>query len=180
MQADMNYLRRDRGYVHVNTGDGPGKTTAALGISLRTLVSGGNVFFGQFMKGLNTAELILPEYFENFRIEQFGDGSFIYTEPSPVSIKNAALGLERIRAVLFSGDYDLVVMDELNTAIAIGLIKVEDALEAIQNRDLHTEVVITGRSAPKEIIEYADLVTYMKKIRHYYDMGVPARKGIEY
>ncbi|EHQ36460.1 cob(I)yrinic acid a,c-diamide adenosyltransferase [Methanoplanus limicola] len=169
-----------KGYIHINTGDGKGKTTAALGLSVRTLISGGKVFFGQFIKKGNTAELSVPDYFENFTIEQFGEGLLLGRVPDDNDIRSAEEGLKKVAGILRSGEYDLVVMDEVNVAISKGLIKTEDVLSAINNRAEHVEVIMTGRYAPAELIERADLVTEMRKVKHYYDKGVKGREGIEY
>ncbi|MBN2734082.1 MAG: cob(I)yrinic acid a,c-diamide adenosyltransferase [Methanomicrobiaceae archaeon] len=169
-----------RGYIQINTGEGKGKTTAALGTCIRTLIAGKKVFFGQFIKGQSTAELKLPEYFENFHIEQFGDGCFIFKKPSETDSKKAHYGLLRCKSALMSGEYGLVVMDEVNVAIKHGLLTSEDVLAVLNEKAEQTEVILTGRYAPKDLINAADLVTEMKKIKHYFDNGVSAREGIEY
>ncbi|UUX93273.1 cob(I)yrinic acid a,c-diamide adenosyltransferase [Methanoplanus endosymbiosus] len=169
-----------KGYIHINTGDGKGKTTAALGLSIRTLISGGKVFFGQFIKKGNTAELSVPDYFENFTIEQFGEGFLLGRVPDDNDIRSAEEGLKKVAGILKGGEYDLVVMDEVNVAISKGLIKVEDVLSALDSKAGHVEVIMTGRNAPEELIERADLVTEMRKVKHYYDKGVKGREGIEY
>ncbi|MDD3407428.1 MAG: cob(I)yrinic acid a,c-diamide adenosyltransferase [Methanomicrobium sp.] len=169
-----------RGYIQINTGEGKGKTTAALGTCIRTLIAGRRVFFGQFIKGQNSGELKLSEYFDNFHIEQFGDGCFIFKEPDDNDIAMAQRGLLRCSDALSSGEYSLVVMDEVNVAIHSGLLKAEEVLDVIKQKNEMTEVILTGRHAPKILIDAADLVTEMKKIKHYFDNGVKARKGIEY
>ncbi|MBP2133186.1 cob(I)alamin adenosyltransferase [Methanomicrobium sp. W14] len=170
----------DKGYIQINTGKGKGKTTAALGTCIRTLIAGKKVFFGQFIKGQETAELKLPDYFSGFHIEQFGEGCFIFREPDENDIELANNGLLKCGEALGSGDYDLVVMDEVNPAIHYGLLKTEDVIKVLQNKNEKTEAILTGRYAPPELIELADLVTEMRKIKHYYDNGVAARKGIEF
>jgi len=169
-----------KGYIHINTGDGKGKTTAALGLSVRTLISGGKVFFGQFIKKGDTAELSVPDYFENFTIEQFGEGLLLGRTPDEKDIRSAGEGLLKVANILRSGEYDLVVMDEVNVAISKGLINTEDVISALDNKAENVEVIMTGRYAPEELIERADLVTEMRKVKHYYDKGVKGRKGIEY
>ncbi|WOF15485.1 cob(I)yrinic acid a,c-diamide adenosyltransferase [Methanoplanus sp. FWC-SCC4] len=169
-----------KGYIQINTGDGKGKTTAALGTAVRTLVSGKTVFFGQFIKGVETGELRLSEYFPNFEIEQFGKGCFIFDEPTESDIKIAREGLNRCSEILSSGDYSLVVLDEINVAIYYGLLKTDEVIKVLSEKAENTEVILTGRYAPKELIELADLVTEMKKVKHYFDNGVKARRGIEY
>lgn len=170
----------ERGYIHVYTGNGKGKTTAVLGLSLRAVCAGKRVFFGQFIKGMEYSELKCTEFMNNFEIEQFGRRCFIYEAPEQEDITAARNGLARMRDVLKSGRYDIVVMDELNIALYFKLFSVEEAIAAINDRDENTEVIITGRYAPEEIISIADLVTEMKEIKHYYNEGVQAREGIEF
>jgi len=169
----------EKGYIQVYTGNGKGKTTAALGITLRTLCAGNRVFFGQFMKGQDYSELKAPEYFENLDMEQFGTPSFVRGEPSPEDIENAKKGLARMKEVLSSGDYDMVVFDEINTTLFFKMLKVEEVLEVLDLKKEGTEVILTGRYAPQEIIDRADLVTEMREIKHYYNAGVNARVGVE-
>jgi len=169
----------EKGYVQVYTGNGKGKTTAALGLALRSVCAGNKVFFGQFMKGQECSEKKAPLILPGFTLEQFGNSSFIIGTPTEKDISCAAHGLERIREILLSEEYDLVVMDEVNTAIYFKLISVEEVLSILDVKPEKTEVVMTGRYAPQEIIDSADLVTEMKEIKHYYNIGVDARIGIE-
>lgn len=169
----------DKGYIQVYTGNGKGKTTAALGVALRAVCAGNRVFMGQFMKGQNYSELKAPEYLPGLHIEQFGDPNFCKGEPSQSDYENAAKGLERLKEVLPGGEYDLVIMDEINTAMFFKILKVDAVLELLELKPEKVEVIMTGRYAPEEIIERADLVTEMKEIKHYYNKGVKARKGIE-
>ncbi|MDR1571251.1 MAG: cob(I)yrinic acid a,c-diamide adenosyltransferase [Clostridiales Family XIII bacterium] len=169
----------ENAYVQVYTGNGKGKTTAALGLALRALCAGNRVYFGQFMKGKSYSELKAAEYFDKLTIEQFGDVDFVYDKPSDGDIGRARAGLHRMEEVLASGDYDVVVFDELNTAMFFKMISVDEALAVLAKRGARTEVVITGRYAPKEILELADLITEMTEIKHYYNEGVEARVGIE-
>ncbi len=168
------------GYVQINTGNGKGKTTAAFGTSLRMLIRGKSVFFGQFIKGTDTAELEMPKYFPEFTIKQFGKGCFIMRKPDEEDIRMAHEGLKVAAEALKSGRYGLVVLDEVNVAVSVGLLTAAEVLDAVKNRAEGTEVIMTGRDAPSEFIEYADLVTEMKKVKHYFDEGISARKGIEY
>lgn len=168
-----------KGFIQVYTGNGKGKTTAALGISLRSLCAGNKVFFGQFMKGQDYSELKAGETFENFTMEQFGTPEFLTGKPSENDFENARKGLARMKEVLASGEYQMVVFDEINTTLFFELLDVKDVLEVLDLKPEGTEVILTGRYAPDEIIERADLVTEMKEIKHYYNQGVMARVGVE-
>ncbi|MDR2486743.1 MAG: cob(I)yrinic acid a,c-diamide adenosyltransferase [Clostridiales Family XIII bacterium] len=168
----------EKGYVQVYTGDGKGKTTASMGLAMRCVGSGGRVFVGQFLKGRDSAERESLAKL-GVRVEHFGGIGFIAGEPSESDYAAAREAFTRIREAALSGDYDLVVLDELNTVLFFGLIPVEEVLALIRQKPAHTELVLTGRRAPEEIVEAADLVTEMRAVKHYYDQGVPARLGIE-
>lgn len=169
----------DKGYVQVYTGNGKGKTTCALGITLRMLCAGGRVFFGQFMKGQDYSELNATEYFDNLTMRQFGDVKFVHGKPSDEDIKMAKEGLGVMREALLSGDYDMVVFDEINTTMFFEMIPPKELIDILKQKPERTEVILTGRYAPDEIIEYANLVTEMTEIKHYYNEGIQARKGVE-
>ncbi|MBC2582194.1 cob(I)yrinic acid a,c-diamide adenosyltransferase [Clostridium sp. DJ247] len=169
----------DKGYIQIYTGNGKGKTTAALGLSLRAICAGKKVFFGQFVKGMEYSELNAVKYLPNFKLEQFGRDVFIFNNPSEADIEVAGKGLERVKEVLTSGEYDVVVLDELNIAIYYKLFTIEEVIDILEQRDKKIEVIITGRYAHEKLIEKVDLVTEMREIKHYYKQGVPARKGIE-
>ncbi|HHT49880.1 MAG TPA: cob(I)yrinic acid a,c-diamide adenosyltransferase [Eubacteriaceae bacterium] len=168
-----------KGYLHVYTGNGKGKTTAALGLSLRAICAGKKVFFGQFIKGMDYSELKAVELLPNFEIQQFGRDCFIFNEPTEKDIAIAKEGLNKMGEVLVKGEYDLVVLDEINVALYFKLFSLEELLAVLKNKADHVEVICTGRYAPKELIDLADLVTEMKEIKHYYFKGVEARVGIE-
>ncbi len=169
-----------RAFVHVLTGDGKGKTTAALGLSLRAAGSGLKIFFGQFVKKGQFSEIrALKRFADRITVEQFGLGNFTNGTPSPEDIQAAQRGLERIEAVLAGGEYDMVVLDEANVAVKLGLISVQALLGVLVNKPDAVELVITGRYASPRIIEAADIVTEMKAVKHYYQKGVAARVGIE-
>ncbi len=169
-----------KGYIHVYTGDGKGKTTAAFGLTLRSVGAGFKVFIGQFIKGMEYSELNALELFsEQVTVKQYGRDCFIYKKPEAEDVKVAKDGLREMKQVLSSGEYRLVIMDEANIATYYKLFSVTELLEAIDSRHPSVEVVITGRKADPRIIEKADLVTEMKEVKHYYQQGVEARKGIE-
>lgn len=169
----------NKGYVHVYTGDGKGKTTAALGLSLRAVCAGKKVFFAQFIKGMDTSELRIPGMIEGFTIKQYGRDCFIKGSPGKEDILFAQKGLQEMSCILKDGEYDLVVLDEINMAIYYGLFKAEEIIAVLKTRHPGIEVVLTGRNADEKIIEYADLVSEIKEIKHYYKKGVQARDGIE-
>ncbi len=169
-----------KGYIHVYTGDGKGKTTAALGLAIRAAGAGLKVFFCQFLKSGNYSE---HEAFKRFsdviEVRQYGRGCFIRGEPQKEDIEAATKGLLEVKDVISSGKYDVVILDEANIAIYYGLIKLDQLIEILKSRPSHVEVVITGRNADPKLIEEADLVTEMREIKHYYKKGVLARTGIE-
>ncbi|WP_425475013.1 cob(I)yrinic acid a,c-diamide adenosyltransferase [Anaeromonas frigoriresistens] len=168
-----------KGYFHIYTGNGKGKTTAALGLSMRAICAGKKVYFGQFVKGMKYSETKAVEYLPNFEIHQFGRTCFIEKDPEQEDIDIAKEGLKVCKDILEEGNYDIIVLDELTIALYYKLFTVEEVLKMLENRSPEVEVIITGRYAPEELIQIADLVTEMKEIKHYYQQGVQARKGIE-
>lgn len=169
-----------KGYIQVYTGDGKGKTTAALGLAIRAAGAGLKVFIGQFIKMGEYSEIKALKRFEDLiTVEQFGRDRFIQGKPSVEDIKAAQKGLEKIIAILSSGEHNVVIMEEANVAVKIGLLSVQDILKIIAAKPQDVELVITGRGADPRIIEKADLVTEMKEIKHYFQQGVAARVGIE-
>lgn len=169
-----------QGYVQVYTGDGKGKTTAALGLALRAAGAGLRVFIAQFMKGADNSESEALRRFDDLiDVKRHGSGQFIKEIPSEEDIEAARQGLADARRALASGEYQLVILDEANVAVHFGLFSVKDLLDLIAARPPEVELVITGRRAAWEIIEVADLVTEMVEVKHYFAQGVEARKGIE-
>ena len=171
----------EQGLVQIYTGEGKGKTTAALGLALRALGRGLKVFMLQFLKGEDTGELHAGRLFgDHFVIQQTGLKGFIHRgKVDPADVHQAKEALKLAREILSRGDYDLVILDEINVALYFELISVHEVAEVLKARAPQVEVVLTGRYAPPELIEMADLVTEMKNIKHYYHAGVPAREGIE-
>ncbi len=171
-----------RGTVQVYTGDGKGKTTAALGQALRAVGHDLSVYVVQFMKGSpNYGELASAARLPNFTIEQSGRDEFVDKKnPAQIDIDLARKGLARAREVLTGGSYDLVILDELNVALDFGLVSLEDVLDLIRSRPPHVELIITGRAAHPEVVKIADLVSEVLNIKHHYDAGVQAREGVEY
>ena len=169
-----------QGKVHVYTGDGKGKTTAAVGLSIRAAGAGLRIFIAQFIKSDEYSEIkALKRFSDLITVEQFGLGGFIGGNPSPGDIEVAQKGVDRVKEIVSSGKYDVVVLDEANIAVKYKLISEQDLLDIINARSKHLELVITGRDAASKIIDKADLVTQMKAIKHYFQNGVEARVGIE-
>ena len=170
----------DKGCVQIYTGNGKGKTTAALGLSLRAAGRGLKVCILQFIKGGGPyGEHLIAKAIPNITIIQTGRPGWVNTNDINEDRLLAQDALSQARNILTSGDYDLVVLDELNGAVGFGLIDVEQVLDLIALKPEQTELVITGRNAHEQIIAAADLVTEMREIKHYYRNGVPARTGIE-
>ena len=170
----------NKGYIHLYTGNGKGKTTAALGLILRAVGAGFRVWVGQFAKGSKQSEHKALEQFNDYvTIELFGRPGFITGDPGPEDITLAQSGLMRAKEILQAGKYQIVVLDEALIGIHFKLFSVEKLLDIVKIKPDHVELIITGRNAPQQLIDVADLVTEMKEIKHYYTTGVQARKGIE-
>lgn len=174
--------RLERGCVQVYTGDGKGKTTCAFGLAFRAVGQGLRVFIIQFLKGRETGELkaaarLAPE----LTVRAFGRPGLVNLKsPAAEDLALARQALDLAKSVITAGDHGLVVLDEINVALAYGLLPLAEVLSLLKNRPSQVEVVLTGRSAPPEVIEAADLVTEMRPLKHYWQAGVPARRGIEW
>jgi len=172
--------RLKKGYVQVYTGEGKGKTTAALGLAVRAAGAGLRVFIGQFMKGRPCSEHAALKRFDDLiELHQYGEPHFVCGAPSAADRGNARKGFDELVNAVKSGRYDLVVMEEINSAVHHGLLPLDPVLELLRTRPESVELVLTGRHAAPELIEGADLVTEMREIKHYYRQGVQARSGIE-
>jgi cob(I)alamin adenosyltransferase len=170
------------GYVQVYTGNGKGKTTAALGLAFRAAGRGFKTYIAQFLKGRPTGEVEAAKKLAPLiRIEPFGRKGFLTVKDGPEDedITRAGAGLKRALEAMLSGDYRIVVLDEVNTAVHFKVLPEQDVLDFLDRRPAGVEVVLTGRYAPESFIVRADLVTEMKAVKHYYDRGVKAREGIE-
>ncbi len=175
------HLKEKLGLVHVITGEGRGKTTSALGLAVRASGRELKCYIIQFMKGFEYGELFTLRKLPNVEIKQFGRSEFVSKEkPLQIDFEQARAGLEHARQIIQSNKYDLVILDEINVAISYELIPLEEVIELVKNKPAHVELVLTGRYAPKELIELADYVTEMKEVKHPYRKGVLAREGIEY
>lgn len=172
-----------RGIVMVNTGDGKGKSTAAFGLALRAVGHEKKVMIVQFMKGNDQYGEVqaVRKYLPMIRLEQTGTENFVDKyNPEEIDVEEAqrgvALGLEAVK----SGDYDLVILDEINVAMDFDLVSVEKVLALIESKAEKTDLLLTGRYAPQSIREVADMVTEMGEIKHHFYAGFPAKPGIEY
>jgi cob(I)alamin adenosyltransferase len=171
---------RAPGITHIYTGNGKGKTTAALGLILRACGRGFRICLTQFLKKGQFGEIIiLKSRFPEVTILQHGHGPFVRGKPSAVAIRLAREGFQHLKEALRSGNFDLIVADELVTAVTAGLIPEDDVLTLIREVPPRVELVITGRGATANLIAAAGLVTEMREVKHYYHTGTPARRGIE-
>jgi cob(I)alamin adenosyltransferase len=169
-----------KGYVQVYTGDGKGKTTAALGLALRGAGADLKVYVAQFVKGMEYSEhKSLARLSPSITVKQYGRGCFIQDTPAKEDIRAAQEGLKEAKEIMCSGKYDMIILDEANIATGLGLFSVEDLLDLIRAKPEGVELVVTGRGADPRVIEEADLVTEMKEIKHYFQKGIKAREGIE-
>lgn len=171
-----------RGLIRIYTGSGKGKTTTALGLAMLAVGRGSKVFIVQFLKGRETGESqaairLLPDLTLRF----FGRPGFIKSRcPTPEDQALANEGWNLARQIMAAGEHDLVILDEINRVLAFGLIPLQEVIEALNQRSPRVEVALTGRQAPDELIAMADVVTEMYPVKHYYQAGVKARRGIEW
>jgi len=166
--------------IQVYTGNGKGKTTAALGLALRASGAGRKVYLCQFLKGKDYCELHSLNKLKNIKVEQFGTKCFVRNLPTREDIKLARAGLAAAKKAIHDKSYSLVVLDEINIALKLKLIDLKDVLGLIKSTPAKTELVLTGRNAHPMVIKLADLVSEINEVKHYYMKGVKARKGIEF
>ncbi len=179
----MSRERLSQGKIQVYTGDGKGKTTCALGLALRAVGQGFRVYMVQFMKGWGTGEATIAaeRLAPDFTLRHFGRPALVNLKhPDAEDLALIREAWDLARQVLSAGEHDLVILDEFNLVLAHDLIPLQEGLEALRRRPAWVEVVVTGRQAPAELIELADLVTEMHPLKHYYEAGVPARRGLEW
>lgn len=171
----------EQGIILLFTGDGKGKTTAALGAALRAVGHGKRVVIIQFMKGRRYGELNTAERLDGLAIEQYGRDEFVDPDnPAPVDRELAGKGWERAKELALKEGIDMLVLDELNIAVSFGLVEIDEVVDFIKNKPASLDLILTGRYAPEEMIELADTVTEMREIKHHYQAGIQSRKGIEY
>lgn len=169
-----------KGYVHVYTGNGKGKTTSVIGLMVRAAGAGKKIYFGQFMKQGDYSEIkVLQERFPEITLEQYGGRLLLDKESEATDIAIAQEGIKRAKEALHSGKYDMVVLDEVNIVVFLEQVQLEQLIELIENRPENVELVLTGRYANEKIIEMADLVSEIQQVKHYFNNGVQARLGIE-
>lgn len=170
-----------RGYIQVYTGAGKGKTTAALGLALRASGAGMRVYVAQFIKKRRCSEhrVISQRLSDLITVRLFGRGLILKRAVTKADVDASRKGLAEIRSILESGEYDMVILDEVNVAVRHKLVELDDLLGIMEEKPKPIELVLTGRYAHEAVIEKADLVTEMREVRHYKERGVGARRGIE-
>lgn len=180
----MTDWKLKRGLVHVYTGEGKGKTTAALGVALRVLGWGGRVIVIQFIKGYpNIGEAgFAKDFGDRFALKQFGSDDMrqIGVEKVRQRKQQAVEALSAAREAVSSGEWDLVILDEINNAMHYGLVEIASVADMVRSKPERTELILTGRYAPQEIIDLADYVTEMRAIKHPLENGLSAREGVDY
>lgn len=170
-----------KGYIQIYTGNGKGKTTAALGLALRASAYGKKIFIGQFVKGMKYGELeSIKKFSDTITLKQFGRDCFIFNDPEPEDIEVARKGWDEVNTILTENNIDILILDEIGIAIHYKLISTQEVMDFIKRKPTEMELIMTGRYIPEELFELADLVTEMKEIKHYYKADVPAREGIEF
>jgi cob(I)alamin adenosyltransferase len=171
-----------KGCIQVYTGNGKGKTTAALGLALRAAGAGLKVFVAQFIKKKRCSEhnIIRSRLADLITVKQFGQGLILKRSATNSDMKAAQKGLAEIRKAIASNEYDVVILDEVNVAVHYHLIGLTDLIDLMEKKPEGVELIITGRYADAKVIAKADLVTEMREIRHYKEKGTKARRGIEY
>jgi len=168
------------GYVQVYTGDGKGKTTAAIGLALRAAGAGLKVFIAQFVKSEKYSEIIaLARLSDLITCRQYGSGCWLQGQPGEEDVQLAKSGLDEVRRVVAAGGHDVVILDEANIATHFDLLSADDLTSLIDIKPPGVELIFTGRKADPRLIERADLVSEIREVKHYYQKGVLARKGIE-
>lgn len=176
----MNKL--NQGFIQIYTGNGKGKSTAAIGQAVRAAGSGLKTYIAQFMKEYPYSELIsLKNLSQWITIEQFGGDDFVYKKelPGKEELDKAEQGLQSAKDKMLSNEYDIIILDEAIVAIYFKLIETNDLIKFIKAKPKNVELILTGRYCPEELIDLADLVTEMKEVKHYYQKGVTSRGGIE-
>lgn len=173
-------MKSGKGYIQLFTGNGKGKTTAAIGAAIRAAGDGKTVLIGQFVKGMHYSELESLKLIPQIQVQQFGLDCFIIKKPAQKDIDAAQKGLETVTDVIKKNSYNMVILDEICIALHYKLLPIKAIVKLLNEKPTEMEVILTGRYATKELIKKADLVTEMREIKHYYNKGIQARKGIEF
>ncbi|MFN2395831.1 MAG: cob(I)yrinic acid a,c-diamide adenosyltransferase [Bacteroidales bacterium] len=173
-------MEKSKGYIQLYTGNGKGKTTAAIGAAIRAAGAGKTVFIAQFVKGMPYSELNSLKLIPQIHLQQFGLDCFIKNKPVQKDIDAAQKGLEAITRAIKSNSYSMIIMDEICIALHYKLLPIKTVVQLLNEKPGEMEIILTGRYATKELIKSADLVTEMKEVKHYYNKGIQARKGIEF
>lgn len=170
----------DKGYIQIYTGNGKGKTTAALGLALRAAGHGIKTYIAQFMKGQHYGELDAIKKIDQIVIEQFGADTFVHVHSMTSKDRERALrGLAQAEKAMLSQEFGIIILDEVNVALHFKLLTSDEVLSFIRKKPEQVELILTGRKAPNRLVEIADLVTEMREIKHYFQQGIGARDGIE-
>jgi cob(I)alamin adenosyltransferase len=170
----------NKGYIHLYTGNGKGKTSAALGLALRAAGAGKKVLVAQFVKGMPYSEFKSLKFVPGISWRQYGRDCFIEKVPVKADIDAAVRGLAEVAKSISRNEYDVIILDEICIALYYQLFTTKKLLEIIKTKPESMELVLTGRYAPQALIDGADLVTEMKEIKHYFNEGITAREGFEY
>lgn len=169
-----------RGYIQLYTGNGKGKTTAAIGLSIRAAGAGLMVFIAQFVKGMHYSELDILKKVPLIEVKQYGRDCFIKHRPDENDIIAARLGLKEVADIIFENKTDILILDEVCVALHYHLFEMYELKRLLDRKPESMEIILTGRYAPDELTKMCDLVTDMTEIKHYYQNGIQAREGIEY
>ena len=168
------------GYIQLYTGDGKGKTTAALGLAIRAAGAGKKVLIAQFVKGMPYGELKTLQRIPEIEVRQYGLDCFIVNEPTRKDIEAARKGLEEVTRIIKDQLCEVLILDEVCIALHYHLFEPGELIPLLKEKPAEMEIVLTGRYAPESHVELADLVTEMKEVKHYFTRGVQAREGIEF
>ena len=171
----------EKGFIHVYTGNGKGKTTAAIGLGVRATGEGLKVYMIQFMKGRRYSEIDALDHIQNFTVVQFGRDEFVSKKnPEQIDIDLARKGFEHAKKIINNGEHDVVILDEINVAVDYNLIPLNDVLQLLEEKPKKVELILTGRYASPEVVKQADIVSEILEIKHPYQNGIESRKGIDW
>lgn len=171
----------EKGFIHIYTGNGKGKTTAAIGLGIRATGEGLKVYMIQYMKGRRYSESDALKNMKNFTVVQFGRDEFVSKEnPEQIDIDLARKGFEHAKEIIKNGEHDLIILDEINVAVDFKLIPLKDVLKLMDEKPEKVELVLTGRYVHPDMVKQADLVSEILEIKHPYQNGIQSRKGIDW